>query len=286
MTQGQFELSSDKLRRIHADRHRAERAMLQLIVLRDADGIKTPNLDPASHEGWVRSQVFRLQHESLLADPDGEYDTPRELSLEAALANPILTTLAQPGRPLTPERLIEIDPSLLVVSSNMDAQGIGWPSSDNVFHDVLPEDFDDTSFGLRIVNEKYAYNNFPAILATYPNRPFKGEELLEFMNRTANYQYATKPYVARAHALQPDFMGALQSRMADMQSLSDWQASVFCAVNEDHPDPDDRILLRASRLAYQLLINLMRKDDLQIQSRLITLSMQQEITDPTKELWT
>src|SRR5690606_12870537 len=129
-----------------------------------------------------------------------------------------------------------------------------------------PEDFDDYTFGSKLVYGGQAYNNFPAILSVKPNRPSEGENLVNFMTRVQLFQYATKPYLARAHALAPVFMDALQRRMSELPERSLWEKSLFRAVSEEHADSEDRILLRGSRLAYQLLINLMRSDDLATQA--------------------
>lgn len=284
MTSESYDASPHDIQRIHAQRRQAAQAMVRLIVLR---GEQAPNLEADSHEGWLRNQVFRLQHEALQLDPEGVHDTePRYLTLAETMVHPRLEELAQPGRPLTRERLIQVDPTLLAVADRVDAEGIGWPTEDAVFHDVLPEDFDDFAFGRRLAEGGRAYNNFPALLSAIPSVPSEGEDIVSFMQRTKWYQYATKPYLVRAHMVEPEFMGALQRRMTEVGSAKDWQENLFRAVTEEHPDPEDQILLRASRLAYQLLINLMRADDLHVQAELLSMHTKQDITDAITELWT
>ena len=286
MTSGSHESSGEYKKRLHAEHRRAAEAMVRIIALREADGHLSPELDPATYEGSVRSSLFSLQHDALQADFSEEFAEPRNPSLAESLMSPHLADMAQPGRPLTRDRLLHLDPDLLRIAESMEEGGIDWPDDETVFHDVLPEDFDDHAFGLRLVDRGRAYNNFPAILTAEPAIPDQDEHMVDFMSRTKFFQYASKPYLIRAHALQPEFMGALQAEMARKGSTDEWAQSLYSAVTEEHPDPEDLILLRASRLAYQFLINLMRKDDLQIQGRVLTMSLQHEIADPVEELWT
>lgn len=286
MAHDSFE-ASDKAKHDARQAHRrAAQAMARLIALREPHELRSPNLDPDSYEGSLRQEVFRTQHNMLQQDPDAHDVLPVTLSLAETMLHPHLSDLAQPGRPLTRERLHQIDPALETTVDSMESKGIGWPDDDTVFHDVLPEDFDDHAFGRRLFDSRSAYNNFPAILSAAPALPNEGEAGIDFMSRTRLYQYATKPYLIRAHELLPDFMGTLQRTMEQQYPMEEWTASLQRAVLDEHPDPDDELLLRASRLAYQLLINLMRKDDLQIQAHLMTMSLQREITDPVVELWT
>lgn len=288
MNHDSHESSAADTQRLYNDHRRAAQAMAGLILFRDNPATHVPDFNEDSHEGWLRYQMFRLKYELLEADSDGEHDTPQELSLaETMIAiSSHLSDLATPGRPLTPERLLEIDPSLLKVVAQMDDDGFSWPDDATVFHDVLPEDFDDYAFGSKLVMAGRAYNNFPAVLSVNPSVPNEDENLISFMTRTKYFQYASKPYLARAHALEPEFMGALQRRMDTIGSAEEWQHSLYRAVTEEHPDPEDKILLRASRMAYQLLINLMRKDDLKTQAKRLLSSSQAEITDAVQELWT
>jgi hypothetical protein len=286
MTTGPHEHAVEHARQLHGRHRKASEAMMCIIALRNDEGRRSPDLDPNSYEGHIRADVFRLQHDLLQLDPEEKYAESRHKSLAESLTSPYLYEMAQPGRPLTRDRLMQLDPQLIEVADRMETEGIGWPDDETVFHDVLPEDFDDFAFGRRLVERGRAYNNFPAILRAEPSTPNENENMVEFMNRTKFFQYASKPYLVRAHAIQPEFMGALQSLMDHQGSADDWAASLYDAVTHEYPDPDDRILLRASRIAYQLLINLMRSDDLQTQGRLLTMTARHEITDPIVELWT
>jgi hypothetical protein len=287
MAHDSFDASDEARQQARNAHQRAAKAMVRLIALREPHEHKTPNLDPKSYEGSLRLEVFRTQHEMLQYDPNAHETMSATPSLAETLLHPHLHDFAQPGRPLTRERLHQIDPKLEAAVDSMESKGVGWPDDETVFHDVLPEDFDDYAFGRRLVESNMAYNNYPAILSAAPALPNEGENSFDFLNRTRLYHYATKPYLIRAHELMPDFMGALQHTLEQRQfPMEEWRASLQRAVLDDHPDPDDQLLLRASRLAYQLLINLMRKDDLQTQARIMTMSSQSDITDPIVELWT
>ncbi len=286
MAHESFEASEKAKQDAREAHRRAALAMVRLIALREPHEHRNLNLDPNSYEGSLRLEVFRTQHNMLQQDPDAHEIISTEQTLAETLLHPHLNELAQPGRPLTKDRLQRIDPALLVAAESMEAKGVGWPDDNTVFHDVLPEDFDDKAFGRRLFDAGSAYNNFPAILSAAPSLPEEGEDGLEFMNRTRLYQYATKPYLIRAHELLPDFMGTLQRTMEQKYPMVEWVGSLQRAMLDEHPDPEDELLLRASRLAYQLLINLMRKDDLQIQAHLMTMTLHREIDDPVVELWT
>ncbi|MDQ5932672.1 MAG: hypothetical protein QG649_757 [Patescibacteria group bacterium] len=287
MTTDSAESSSEDIHRIRNEHRRASHALLQLSVLRDQDEYRTPTFDPDSQEGWLRNQVFRLHHELLNSDSYEELIEPRDVTLAEALSDHRLNDFATPGRALTRHRLMQIDPELCEIADQMEEQGIGWPDDESaVGHDVIPEDFDDYTFGSKLVYGGQAYNNFPAILSVKPNRPSEGENLVNFMTRVQLFQDATKPYLARAHALAPVFMDALQRRMSELPERSLWEKSLFRVVSEEHADSEDRILLRGSRLAYQLLINLMRADDLATQATIVGTTTGKSITDPVEELWT
>lgn len=285
MTQDSYESSPERIRELYATRERATRAMLERVVLHAGAG------DSERHDGdrlevTIRRAIEHTEQEIARLDPSGEHKPDRPLSLLETMANPHLEALATPGRPLTIDRLRHIDPELAEIGEAMSRTDINWPDDETVFHDVLPEDFDDRAFGEHLVRDRAHYNNFPAILASEPSRPEEGEDMITYMFRTKLFMYATKPYVARAHALQPEFMGAFQRMMAEKSSMKEWTNSIYMATTEEYPDPEDQIMLRASRLAYQLMINLMRKDDLQIQAAILTTKPQHEITDPVVELRT
>lgn len=285
MTHDSGESSPDHIHRLYDTHHRATKAMLQRVVLHDG-------LDEADqHDGGrldatIRNALMHTEEAIATLDPTGEYKPDRPLSLVETMVDSHLEDLAMPGRPLTIDRLRHISPAYAEIGEAMSQTIIGWPDDETVFHDVLPEDYDDQAFGKGLVDNRACYNNFPAILAAEPSQPKEGEDMMAYMLRTKLYMYASKPYLARAHALQPEFMGAFQRTMAERSSMNAWVSSLYMAVTEEYPDPEDQVLLRASRLAYQLMVNLMRKDDLQIQAKIMTTSMHREITDPVVELRT
>jgi hypothetical protein len=287
MTRDSQESSPEDIKQIYEKHRRATRAMLERIVLRGPHGSREQSDEEAEMEESIRSAILSTEEAILRLDPDEEHrpDVPRSL-VEAMANSTHLEDLAMPGRPLTAGRLLQIDPALVSVAETMNDNDICWPDDDTVFHDVLPEDFDDMAFGSKLAWNRAHYNNFPAIISTKPSRPEEGEDIVAFWSRTKSYQYATKPYLMRAHALQPEFMDVLQRTMEDHYGMQDWVDRLYQSVTETDPDPEDLVLLRASRLAYQLLINLMRKDDLQTQGRIMTTSLQHEITDPITELFT
>jgi hypothetical protein len=285
MTHDSHESSPEYIRDLYATRERATKAMLERVVLH-AGVSDSKRHDDDRLEETIRQALGHTEEEIARLDPTGEYKPDRPLSLLETMANSPLEQLATPGRPLTIDRLQHIDPDLAEIAEDMSQTDISWPDDESVFHDVLPEDFDDKAFGSHLVRDHAHYNNFPAILAAEPSRPEEGEDMITYMFRTRLFMYATKPYVARAHALQPEFMGAFRRMMAEKSSMKEWSNSIYMATTEAYPDPEDQILLRASRLAYQLMINLMRKDDLQIQANILTTSLHNEITDPVVELRT
>ncbi len=285
MTHDSHESSPERIRQLYDTHHRATKAMLQRVVLHD--GLDdTDQHDGGRLDTTIQRAIGHTEEVIARLDPTGEYKPDRPLSLVETMVNSRLEDLAMPGRPLTVDRLQHIDPMFAEIAESMNQTDVGWPDDETVFHDVLPEDYDDQAFGRALVQNRACYNNFPAILAAEPSLPKDDEDMMTYMLRTKLYMYASKPYLVRAHALQPEFMGAFQRTMAERSSMNAWVNSLYMAVTEEHPDPEDQVLLRASRLAYQLLINLMRKDDLQIQAKLMTTSMQREITDPVVELRT
>ena len=217
------------------------------------------------------------------------YDDPGFQRLAEALADPRIAELTATDRPLTREHLEGIDSTLLAAVEDTVADGLEWPTDDTavaVSGDDEPYYDDARSFGERAVRDRATYNNFPIILAAKPNRPHEGEGMMEFMHRDRLYSYVTKPYLHRAHAVAPEFMGALQRIVKADFSMADWVDALSRAVIDEQPDPKDELMLKASKAAYDLCVNLMRRDDLQIQYRMLGMSTDMTIDDPTLELRT
>lgn len=287
MTSDSSESFRKHIEEVHRTHQRATKAMLSRIVLRpDSGHTLFNNLLPDVIENDIRAAIWSSEHELAQLDPEHLLRPDTPLSLAETIATSHIEELAVPGRPLTKDRLFHVDPGLVKVAEELEGTDIGWPDDERVFHDVLPEDYDDIAFAHRLAEGSKAYNNFPALLSTPPSLPELDEAFIDFMHRTKLFQYATKPYLARAYALQPDFMNALQRSMTDVGSPQAWRERLLDATAGEDADHEDMVLLRASRLAYQLLINLMGKDDLMIQSKILTMSSQREIQDPVVELWT
>lgn len=284
MTSDSHESPDKNIQDLYRTQRRATTAMLTRVALRVGEPV-LPNVEDDTLENSIRAAIWKHGRLIEAADPDRLLAPDKPLNLAEAMAGSPLNELATPGRPLTMDRLRQIDPGLVPDAESMKDSVVSWPDDDTVFHDVLPADYDDYAFAHNLSLKSKAHNNFPKLLMTRPSFPEKGEDFMSFGKRTKMFQYATKPYLARAYALQPDFMKALQTNLAATDSPQVWREQLMAAAEED-ADPDNKLLLRASRLAYQLLINLMRSDDNQIQSDIISLSLSHEITDPVQELWT
>lgn len=287
MTSDSQESSQKHIQELHQKHRRATRAMLNHLVVRSHEDYKhLPILDDESLQNDIRAAIWSTEYELVQADPDRLNRPDAPLNLAEAMANSHLEDLATPGRPLTIDRLLHIDPKLVPIADRIAETDISWPSDETVFHDVLPSDYDDYAFAFRLAEGSGAHNNFPKLLMTAPSYPEPGEHYIAFMHRTPMHHYATKPYLARAYALQPEFMLALQSAMAKINSPQEWRQRLLDASENDDADPEDLVLLRASRLSYQLLINLMRSDDNKTQAKITTMSLHNTITNPVEELWT
>lgn len=234
-------------------------------------------------------------------------ETPRSSSLERALAQHEheITLLAEPGKPLTPDRIALVAPRLLEVIDEAETENVGWPDETSMvpvrpdthlasYIAASPVEADalfvsEVMAGEEITNGPRGYNNFPAILRSLPSRPAPGESMADFMgNNPSAALYGSKPYLWRAYMLNYDFMSALQEAVLHSGGSAGWGASVV--RGSEHPEafPHDAALLRASRLGYKLLANLMRDDDSQRQYEWLGIddAAARPITDPEVELWT
>ena len=224
------------------------------------------------------------------ASHDYSFDEPAFQELADALADPRIAQFCAPNEPLTMQRLAEIDASLPNAETIAAvARDFAWPDNDTkvaVLGDDEPYYDDPQSFGERLAHDRATYNNFPVILRAKPNQPNDGESLFDFMNRDPLYAYSSKPYLHRAHAVAPEIMASLQVIIQDGRAMHEWVNCLYQAVVEAQPDPKDEVLLQASKAAYNLCINAMRTDDLQIQYQKLGLSSDSPITDPTTELRT
>lgn len=215
-----------------------------------------------------------------------------------------LTLLAQPGHPLKRERLATIAPHLLKVVDEAEANGIGWPDEESIvpiksgahlaeYVDVNPEEADrlfmlEVLAGITDQSKQRGFNNFPVILAMLPQRPREGESAESLRKNYSMRPYSTKPYLWRAHMLKPEFMEAVQKATAACNGPTGWGEAMVQGALEPEEYPYDAALLRASRLGYKLLANLIRSDDKKRQWEWLGLdpSTASEIDDPEAELWT
>ena len=227
--------------------------------------------------------------------------------LEEALARHegLLTLLAEPGHALTEQRLLKRISASASILELARGDGLEWPTADTAVPTHLDARsrryFDDDPFqadshfalevmaGQTYLEEGRGFNNFPVILWSEPFRP---EGVADFMQRMAKNPaqatYESKPYLLRAHALMPEFMGALQRSVASYGTLAKWNNALERGGIEPEEYPADAVLLRSSRLAYGLLANLMRTDDLQRQAAWCGLDASRAplIEDPETELRT
>ena len=238
-------------------------------------------------------------------------ERPEPLSLERLLRRDEheLKSLAEPGRPLTRDRLRDINELLLEVADDADRVGIGWPDETSVISvanegvvarliatEQLQADWRFTAEILAEESEviddtvgRVGFNNFPALLRSRPVRPQEGETIGDFMaSNPSEALYGSKPYLWRAHMLKPDFMEALNAEVVRHGGPHGWNAALLRAAADPEHHPQDVALLRASRLAYVMLANLMRVDDLERQYDWLGFESEHipTITDPDVELWT
>ena len=238
-------------------------------------------------------------------------ERPDPLSLERLLRRDEheLTLLAEPGRPLTRERLRDINELLLEAADEAEHAGIGWPDEasavsigdEGVIARLISTEQQqaDWRFTAEIMAEesemvddtirRVGFNNFPALLRSRPVRPREGESIGDFMaNNPSAALYGSKPYLWRAYMLKPDFMEALSTEVVRHGGPHGWNAALLRAAADPEHYPQDVALLRASRLAYVMIANLMRTDDLERQYDWLSSKSEHvpTITDPEVELWT
>ena len=215
-----------------------------------------------------------------------------------------LEELARPGIVLTRERLSEIEDAtgedLASVVEEAEAEGIPWPSAETGMAVVegghierhIENERSDEEFALAVISGGGgAFNNFSVHLQSLPIRPEEARspgELFRLHPSMLEVTYGTKPYLWRAHMVAKDFMEALHHEVAviGQGGMSDWKQRVTQGAVDPEHNPRDAALLRGSRIAYVLLSNLMRTDDLELQYRLLGMDNAPEITDPERELWT
>jgi hypothetical protein len=235
-----------------------------------------------------------------------EFEAPLPPSLEVVLERDgeLLEALAQPGRVLTKERLAAIEAaageSLLPAVEEAEAAGLRWPdeatgmgvvSGGHIERHAEDEDSDEEFARAVMAAGGRAFNNFSAHLQSLPVQPAEGQapaELFAAHPSMMTVIYGSKPYLWRAHLLVPDFMTALQyeAAAAEQGGMATWQDRVIQGAVDPEQHPHDAALLRASRIAYVLLTNLMRTDDLKLQYEWLAMGEAPEITDPERELWT
>jgi hypothetical protein len=230
----------------------------------------------------------------------------RRPSLERALAQneTRLSVLAQPGHPLTADRLRGRIPLAAEIVAEAETTGIDWPTRETAvpLHlEARSREFfvsnatkADAHFALEASHGRYAgrgirgFNNFSAILRSQPYKPAGRQDFQRAMNADPSAAlYGSKPYLLRAYLVAPEFMSALQAAVKNTGGSSEWNDAIVRGGLEPDEYPEDARLLRASRLAYGLLGNLMRTDDLRRQSEWLGFgSTQQLINNFETELWT
>lgn len=215
----------------------------------------------------------------------------------------MLTWLATLGHPLTPERMTGHVPNAKNIVEHAVTNGIDWPTRGSTVTRISPKMRDyfvpdaamaDSHFvyeaiqGRRGTNGARGFNNFSAILRSAPYKPEGREDLQRAMQRNPSEAlYGSKPYLLRAYLLAPEFMSSLQQAVAACGGSSEWHDALMRGGLESDIYPQDAALTRGSRLAYGLLTNLMRADDLKRQSEWLGFgTSSQVITDPETELWT
>lgn len=216
----------------------------------------------------------------------------------------VLTAMAQPNHPLTLERMRGRVPMAADIVTEATHTGIDWPTKDSAVPSRLnvksreyflaDAERSDTHFTYEVVQGQrsrhsyHGFNNFPAILRSKPYKPQNRHDFQQAMSADpSGALYGSKPYLLRAYMVAPEFMGALQSSVKACGGSAEWGEAMIRGGLEPDEYPADAALLRSSRLAYGLLSNLMRSDDLQRQSQWLGFgTTQQAISDPHVELWT
>lgn len=215
-----------------------------------------------------------------------------------------LANLVAPGHPLTPERMRGRVPEAAQLIAHATEAGIDWPTRESAVSprlgstirqyfipDAAQADAHfvyEANHGRRGIGKYRGFNNFPAILRAVPYKPTGREDFQAAMHRNpSGALYGSKPYLLRAYLLAPEFMGSLQQAVDTCGGSSEWNDALMRGGLEADLYPEDAALVRGSRLAYGLLANLIRADDLQRQTEWLGLEGKTPpITDPETELWT
>ena len=215
-----------------------------------------------------------------------------------------LAYLAQPGHPLTSDRLrgrVHLAREIIAEAEETD---IAWPTREmavpsrigakNREYFIADAGKADTHFALEAIRGRHAkqglrgFNNFSAILRSKPYKPAGRPDFQRAMAADPSQAlYGSKPYLLRAYLMAPEFMSALQVAVAQSGGSSEWNDAIIRGGLEPDEHPQDAVLLRSSRLAYGLLTNLMRTDDLKRQSEWLGFGQTHLVIDnPETELWT
>jgi hypothetical protein len=215
----------------------------------------------------------------------------------------MLTRLATPVHPITETYAASHLDNGGAIVAHAQACGIDWPTHDSVVPVRLGSSsrrfflgdahLSDTHFvdearhGHNDRKLERGFNNFCAIIGAKPFKPESAAEIQQAARRIGPAFFASKPYLLRAHLLAPEFMGGLQQAVEQCGGMSEWTEAIIQGGLAPDVFPQHAALLRSSRLAYGLLTNLMRTDDLQRQSEWLGFGPNAPlIDDAEKELWT
>lgn len=216
-----------------------------------------------------------------------------------------LTLMAEPGRVLIPERLAEHVSSAEQIVARAESEGIAWPTLETAVPypmDARSREFflddaekSDKEFayealaGFTAGHGQRGFNNFPAIIGAKPYQPHMLSTVIKTMSMHSGLLHATygsKPCLLRAYRVAPEFMASLQEAIVDTGGMTEWIEAMLQGSLEPEESPKEVALLRSSRLAYGLLMNLMREDDRQRQNDWLYGSRGDVvISDPETELW-
>lgn len=240
---------------------------------------------------------FEHFHSRLAAE--GQHNLQRELSQHDTR----LTQLSRAGETLTHDRLRHVSPDSLDVAREAVRQGIEWPdhasavmpTKKDIFSPGLSPDDADKGFAEEILHgrrpgaQRRGYNNFPAIIGSPAYIPSEANPFMKKLSENPSAAiYGSKPYLVRAYLVAPEFMQALQQEVQTRGGSAGWGDALLRGAENPQAYPYDKALLRASRVAYGLLINLMRRDDCARQAEWLGLNSASAspIHDPHHELWT
>ena len=127
------------------------------------------------------------------------------------------------------------------------------------------------------------FNNFSLTLCSPPRVPDASADL--FDNAVI---HGSKPYLVRANKLMPEFINALQTEVEHVGGHAELSDALLRGYEFPEENPRDALLLRAARLTYGLLVNVMRSDDNARQAEWLGLEhkARPKINDSHTELWT